>query len=115
LAKGSELPDDGALGLRRNEIAQRCERAVKHLQTALFHSGQAVLTGKFLHVPDFAKARLVNFGWIYAHIENAYALRVLLYSWAQHGAIYVRFVTDATNGSHAQTPHLPDSEKDSAR
>jgi hypothetical protein len=87
--------------MRRHEVAHGGKRAVKHLQTAFFHLGKAVLPSEFANAPDFPQTGFFDSIEIYAHNKNAYALRLLLFSWAQHGGIYVSFVTFATYGSHA--------------
>ena len=92
--------------MRRHEITHGGERAVKHLQTALFHLGKAVLSSEFGDAPDFPQTGFFDSIEIYAHNTFAYALRLLLFSWAQHGGIYVSFMTFATNGSYAQKREL---------
>jgi hypothetical protein len=91
--------------MRRDEILHRCKRAVKHLQPALFHLGETVLPGKIVDAPDFPQTGFFNSIEIDAH-DKCLCITLIAFSWAQHGGIYVSFMTFATNGSYAQKREL---------
>ncbi|WP_156886357.1 hypothetical protein [Rhizobium gallicum] len=78
---------------------------MQHFQAAFLHLAQPMLPGKLMDAPDLAKTGLVYSLKVNAHIK-CLATTLIAFFFGVSCAIYVSFVTAATNGSHAQTAGL---------